>query len=496
MKLVVREIDPAPRVQCVDKTAGRKSAATVAVQVYPVEIGLLRKDGRWRVVTDEVTQSVTLESQDTLLCIPRETEILLRCTEFAFANSEKPCGDIELWAPVRFLGTISECGTLLGRLREADETSLLAVLARGLLRALEAPLAACLGNLHYAPQAEARITAELSRVLTAGEVVCDLERHAGMVFTGPARVRRVQEPWLDLAYLKERARTRKSRPDRRNQDTQQTSPSQGCIDADNTRTNALIESLLRKNSLLEARLDSILRELEERKVSGGGGADTLALSVVWRAYNENGSRIVRALGHIETLPSGALLDVAVLVNRDACIYVVARESSGQWRWLVPDAHGLMGIERDHRQRGGVATVWPGANREAPDLPFWMLYGRGGFERVYVIASTDRIDLEIIHMEDAMEHLIAEARPLGRIEGLSARDNRRDESAAERLVFSEALLGKNRVVHETLIQHVFRGLHDVPSMPGTPAGAQDSSAKKTERSRQPRATDQAKRRSGA
>ncbi|MBP8128088.1 MAG: DUF4384 domain-containing protein [Candidatus Hydrogenedentes bacterium] len=496
MRLVVQDIDPAPMVQCAAKTAGRKPAASVTVKVYPVEIGLLQKDGRWRVVTDEVIQSVTLESQDTLLCVPREAEILLHCTEFAFANSERPCGDMELWAPVRFLGTISECTTLLSRLEAADETSLLRALACGLLRALEGPLTARLGTLDYARQAETRITAALSEVLTADEVVCGLKRHAGLVFVEPPRVRRVQEPWLDLAYLKERERARKSRPERWEPALPLNGAHQAGPSADNARTNALIETLLSKSSLLEARLDSALRQLQEWKVSGGSGADGFALSAVWRAYNENGSRILPILGHVSTLPSGTLLDVAVLVNRDAYVYVVVRESSGQWRLLVPDAHGLMGIERDHRQRGGIAVVWPGVNRRVPDLPFWMLHGQAGLERVYVIASAERIDLDVFHREDAMERLIAEARPLGRAEGLSAYTEREGESGVDHITFPDALLGKDRIVHETLIRHVFRGVRGAPSESGTPAGSREGGAEKTERNRQSRATNPVKRRSGA
>lgn len=123
-------------------------------------------------------------------------------------------------------------------------------------------------------------------------------------------------------------------------------------------------------------------------------ARRLDLRACWRVREPHGVAS-RPLGQAETLPRGALLDVAVAVSRDACIYVLLNGSSGRWQCLVPDLAGRQGLRRPNRQRAGESVVWPGANRLAPPLPFWALDGRAGRERFVVVASAQPVDLGAI-----------------------------------------------------------------------------------------------------
>lgn len=198
---------------------------------------------------------------------------------------------------------------------------------------------------------------------------------------------------------------------------------------------------------------AVLQEtLDQLKARDAAPPDkALSLIAEWRAYDRDGV-ILPCMGAAERLPTRTMLDVAVTVSRDAFVYVLLKDASGEWLSLVPDARDLMGVRRDNRQRAGEAVVWPGVNRRCPDLPYWMLDQHRGYERFVVLASIEPLDPLAAIREDAEAALRSWTRGVcNPVELLAPPDQPPIAAAYERAL--HVLKGAGRIARELVVHHI-------------------------------------------
>lgn len=182
------------------------------------------------------------------------------------------------------------------------------------------------------------------------------------------------------------------------------------------------------------------------------GDDALTMTAQWRALDRNGEVIIPQLGASERLYTGAMLDVAVAVSREAWVYVLLKDSSGEWVSLVPDTVGMMGDMRKNHQEAGEIVVWPGVNRRRPDLPHWMLDKDCGYERFMVIASEEPFE-PIAEIQDHDNNPPEQwtrgiCNPVDMLGTGAAKPTTMNFDRALRL-----LTGNGRIAHECVVQHV-------------------------------------------